>query len=431
VKHLLKLIFVVALVVSVVGVSLPANAQATAVSVWFHSGQGAERDALTKILDAYNASQTTYKAEAIQLPEGDFNNQVNAAAVAGNLPCLLDFDGPNVYNYAWAGYLIPLDDYVAKAAGLKDDLLPSIVDQGTYQGKLWSIGTFDSGLAIWGNRELLEKAGVRIPTSVDDAWTLDEFNKALEALKAVVPADGYPLDLKMNYGAGEWFTYGFSPIVQSFGGDLIDRQEFKQSDGVINGEAAVKAMTFFQGLFTNGYTSATPKDDNVFAEGKAALSYVGHWVFPQYSQALGDKLVLLPMPKFGEKAVTGTGSWNWGITASCQVKDGAWDLLTYLLKADNVKAFADASGAVPALKSVLAADDRYQPGGVLHIYNLQLSGGVGLPRPQTPAYPVITKAFATAVDEIAKGGEVQAALDKAADTIDKDIEDNNGYAPKN
>jgi maltose-binding protein MalE len=43
---------------------------------------------------------------------------------------------------------------------------------------------------------------------------------------------------------------------------------------------------------------------------------------------------------------------------------------------------------------------------------------------------VITKAFATAVDEIAKGGDVQTALDKAADTIDKDIKDNNGYAPK-
>jgi multiple sugar transport system substrate-binding protein len=427
-KRGLKLLLTLVLLsVALTGVTARAQS-AQAVSVWFHSGQGAERDALTKIIDAYNASQTKYKAEAKQLGEGDYNNQVNAAAVSKNLPCLLDFDGPNVYNYAWAGYLVPLDSYVS--ADLKADLLPSIVEQGTYQGKLWSIGTFDSGLAMWGNKELLDKAKVRIPTKIEDAWTLEEFNKALEALKAVVPADGYPLDLKMNYGAGEWFTYGFSPILQSFGGDLIDRKDFSKSDGVINGDAAVKALTWFQDLFKKGYTSATPKDDLVFASGKAALSYVGHWTFPDYSKALADKLVLIPMPKFGAKAVTGTGSWNWGITESCTVKDGAWDLLSYMLKADNVKAFADASGAVPALTSVLKADKRYAEGGILNIYNQQLSGGVGLPRPQTPAYPVITKAFATAVDEIAKGGDVQTALDKAADTIDKDIKDNNGYAPK-
>ncbi|MFN7208986.1 MAG: ABC transporter substrate-binding protein, partial [Aggregatilineales bacterium] len=367
-RKVLVLFSALALVLSVFATSGALAQSPTVVTVWFHSGQGAERDALTAILNSYNASQSVYRAEATQLPEGSYNDQVNAAAVANALPCLLDFDGPNVYNYAWAGYLIPLDDYLAQEPELAADIIPSIIQQGTYQGKLWSIGTFDSGLAIWGNRAMLEAANVRIPTSIEEAWTLDEFNAALEALRAVVPPDGYPLDLKMNYGAGEWFTYGFSPIVQSFGGDLIDRSDFQSADGVINGEAAVAAMTWFQSLFKNGLTSATPKDDNVFKDGKAALSYVGHWVYPEYLEALGDNLVLIPMPKFGERAVTGMGSWNWGITSNCNVKDGAWDLLKFLLRAENVKAFADASGAVPALRSVLEADERYAEGGPLHIY---------------------------------------------------------------
>ncbi len=242
-RNVLVLFSALALIFSVFGAGGALAQSPTVVTVWFHSGQGAERDALTAILDSYNASQSVYRAEATQLPEGSYNDQVNAAAVANALPCLLDFDGPNVYNYAWAGYLIPLDDYLAQEPELAADIIPSIIQQGTYQGKLWSIGTFDSGLAIWGNRKMLEAAGVRIPTSIEEAWTLDEFNAALEALRAVVPPDGYPLDLKMNYGAGEWFTYGFSPIVQSFGGDLIDRTTFLSSDGVINGEAAVAAMT--------------------------------------------------------------------------------------------------------------------------------------------------------------------------------------------
>jgi multiple sugar transport system substrate-binding protein len=406
----------------------PALAQSpTPVSVWFHSGQGAERDALTSIIDAYNASQTTYVAEPEQLPEGSYNDQVNAAALAGNLPCLLDFDGPNMYNYAWAGYLIPLDSYISDE--LRADLLPSIIGQGTYQDQLWSIGTFDSGLALWGNRALLEQAGVSIPTSIEDAWTREQFDAALEALRAVVPADGYPLDLKMNYGVGEWFTYGFSPILQSFGADLINRADYQASDGTINGEAAVEAMTWFQSLFTNGYTSATPKDDNVFIDGLAALSYVGHWVYPQYSEALGENLALIPMPNFGGTAVTGMGSWNWGITSTCASPEGAWDLLSYMLRPENVEAFGNASGAVPALQSVLSTSELYSEGGPLNIYFQQLLGGVAVPRPQTPAYPVITRAFAQAVDEISKGGDVQTALDTAADTIDQDLEANNFYAP--
>ena len=140
---------------------------------------------------------------------------MQAAAVSNQLPDLLDFDGPNLYNYAWAGHLIPLDEFVTDE--LRNDLLPSILAQGEYNGNLYAIGTFDSGLSIWANKAYLEKAGVRIPNGVGDEWDQDEFLDALKKLQAL-PEVEYAIDLKMNYGAGEWFTYGFSPIVQSFGG---------------------------------------------------------------------------------------------------------------------------------------------------------------------------------------------------------------------
>ena len=52
------------------------------------------------------------------------------------------------------------------------------------------------------------------PKGVDDAWTLAEFEDALAKLQAP-PGIKYALDVKLNYGQGEWFTYGFSPQVQS------------------------------------------------------------------------------------------------------------------------------------------------------------------------------------------------------------------------
>ena len=402
------------------------EAEKVTIKVWFHSGKGEERDVLDAQVEDFNAMQDEVEVEAVRLPEGSFNEQVSAAALAGDLPDLLDFDGPFLYNYAWAGHLIPLDPYVSDE--LKADFLPSIIDQGTYGGKLYSLGTFDSGLAIWGNKAYLEKAGVRIPTSIDDAWTLDEFNDALEKLQALDEVE-YAIDFKMDYGQGEWYTYGFSPIIQSWGADLIDRGAYQSADGVLNSPEAVEAMEWFQSLFADGYANVKPAGDDAFygEDKSAALAFVGHWMWTPHSEGLGDDLILLPMPKFGDKAVTGMGSWNWGITSQSEHPEAAWKFLEYLIDPDQILRMTNANGAVPARKSALAKSELFGEGGPLNIFVQQLEGGVAIPRPITPAYPTITEAFAEAVQNIVTGADVQAELDKAVKKIDLDIEDNQGY----
>ncbi len=395
------------------------------VEVWFHSGKGEEREVLDAQVKDFNAMQDDVQIEAVQLPEGSYNDQVNSAALAGDLPCLLDFDGPFLYNYAWSGYLRPIDEFVS--ADLKSDFLPSIINQGTYAGKLYSLGTFDSGLAIWGNKKYLDEAGVRIPTGIEDAWTKEEFVDALAKLQALDEVD-YAIDFKMNYGAGEWFTYGLSPLMQSFGGDLIDRSDYQSAEGVLNGPEAVAGMKFFQSLFEDGYAVAEPAgDDDFYGKQTTALSWVGHWMWGPHSENLGEDLVLIPVPKLGDHAVTGMGSWNWGITNSCEHPDAAWKFLQYLVEPEEILRMTDANGAVPARKSAIAQSELFGEGGLLNIFVQQLEGGVALERPVTPAYPVITAAYAEAVNNIVAGADVQEELDKAVEKIDQDIEDNQGY----
>jgi multiple sugar transport system substrate-binding protein len=401
-------------------------AQEATIKVWHHSGQGGEREAMAATVKSFNDANNGVNVELVTLPEGSFNDQVNAAALADKLPCVLDFDGPNTYNYAWTGKLVPMDKYID--AETKANILPSIISQGTYNGKLYSLGQFDSGLAIWGNKALLSKAGVRIPTNIKTRWTRSEFDGALRKLKASGLA--FPLDMKFNYGVGEWFTYGFSPILQSFGGDLIDRNGYQKADGTINGSASVKAMTYLQGLVKKGYINTKPAGDTDFVEKKAALSYVGHWTYNDYKKAIGDDLVLLPMPRFGVRTATGSGSWNFGITSDCKNQDGAAKFVKFLMSDSEVARAATASGAVPATKSVLNKDARYAAGGPLSIFVEQLEGGVAVVRPVTPAYPTITAAFAEAMNNIVAGGNVKAELDKAAKKIDQNISDNKGYPNK-
>jgi len=404
----------------------PEASEPVTIDVWFHSGKGEEREVLDAQVTTFNETNDAVQINAIILPEGSYNDQVSAAALAGDLPCLLDFDGPFLYNYAWSGYLIPLDDYVSQE--VKDDFLPSIIDQGTYGGKLYSLGTFDSGLSIWANKSYLEEAGVRIPTSIDDPWTMEEFMSALEALEALDQVE-YPLDLKLNYGAGdEWNTYAFSPIIQSFGGDLIDRSDYQTAQGFVNGPEAVEAMEWFQSLFEDGYVNPSPAgDDSFYGTKTAALSYVGHWMYGPHTEGLGEDAILVPMPIFGEKAVTGSGSWNWGITSSCENPDAAYEFLSFLTTPEEILHMTNANGAVPARTSAIEQSELYAEGGLLNLFVQQLQGGVAVPRPQTPAYPTITNAFKTAVWNIIAGADVQAELDIVAETIDQDIADNDGY----
>lgn len=400
-----------------------AQAQ-TAVSMWVHAGPGPEREAYVASAKAFNDAHKDVKIELVTLPEGSYSDQVNAAALAKKLPCVLDFDGPNVYNYAWTKKIIPLDGFPF-AKDIKPQLLPTLLRQGTYNGKLYSVGQFDSGLAIWGNKKTLTAAGVRIPKGIDDAWTLVEFEDTMKKLKAAGVA--FPLDMKFNYGIGEWVSYGFSPILQSFGGDLLNRKDYKSAQGTLNGPQSVKALQTLQGWIKQGYVNPATKNDGDFVQGKSALSWVGHWVYNDYKKALGDDLVLIPMPKLGAKAATGAGSWNFGLSSDCKAPEAAAKVLAHLMSKDEILRVTEGNGAVPATTSAQASSKNYAANGPLRLYVEQLNKGIAVVRPETPAYPAITSAFSEAMNNIFGGADVQKELDKAVKKIDQNIEDNKGY----
>ena len=82
------------------------------LTMWTHNaGNKAELAAIRTIVTDYNASQTKYKVEVQAFPQDSYNQSVVAAAASKKLPCILDIDGPNVPNWAWAGYLAPLDGH--------------------------------------------------------------------------------------------------------------------------------------------------------------------------------------------------------------------------------------------------------------------------------------------------------------------------------
>ena len=280
----------------------------TYITAWFHDGGtvSAEAETLRGQVDAFNAAQRDVQVKLITLPVGDYGRQVTVAATHGDLPDVLDFDGPNLYNYAWSGKLKPIDSCVS--TGLREDLLPSVLQQGTYAGRLWGMGTFDSGLGLYVRPSILARAGIRIPTGPGDAWNVDEFTSVLQRLRQA--GFSQPLDLQLNEPNPEWYTYGFAPAVWSAGGDLIDRATYRTVDGFLNGPPAVHALTILRKWYSEGYVDPNTNGDG-FEEGRSPISWIGHWFYDRYAKVFPGDVEVVPLPNFGEGTATASGSWQW------------------------------------------------------------------------------------------------------------------------
>jgi multiple sugar transport system substrate-binding protein len=396
----------------------------TELSMWYHgAGNDVENGILNMIVSDFNASQSDWKVEVQKFPQIAYNDSVVAGALAGNLPDILDVDGPVMPNWAWSGYLQPLKIDESKIA----EFLPGT--KGIYNGQLYSIGLWDAAVAMVTRKSYLEELGLRTPT-LEEPWTKDEFMAALEAAKASGKFE-YAFDPGMAW-TGEWYPYAFSPFLQSFGGDLIDRTTYATAEGFLNGEPAIEFGNWWQSLFTEGYSPLTqdPADrDSGFNAGKYALSWNGNWAALN-SLAAFDDAIFLPSPDFGHGPKIGAASWQFGVSATSEHPDGAAAFIEFALQDKYLTQFSDGIGLIPPTPASAAASINYKPGGPMEVF-YGLSAGQALVRPVTPGYVVEAKVFEKAVADIANGADVTETLDAAVDEIDADIEKNNGYAPTN
>ena len=343
-----------------------------------------------------------------------------AAALAGNLPCILDVDGPVMPNWAWAGYLAPLP--------IADDAIAGHLDAtiGRWNGDVYSVGLWDAAVALYARKSTLDELGLRTPT-LDNPWSGDEFMAALDAAKASDKYE-YAFDLGMAW-TGEWFPYAFSPFLQSFGGDIVDRSTYASAEGALNGDAAMAFGEWWQSLFTGGYAQANqdPADrDSGFINGKYAFSWNGNWAAAATLDAGVDDVMFLPAPDFGNGSTIGAASWQFGVSSACAHPDGAAAFVEHALQDKYLAAFSDGIGLIPSTKEAAGMTERYAAGGALEVF-FDLSAEQALVRPVSPGYVVQAKIFEKALADIANGADVADTLDAAVDEIDSDIEANSGY----
>lgn len=219
---------------SVAQTSSGSTAGATSIKVWVSSG--AEDDVYRETFDKME-TELGITINDEYYPKDELDSKLQVAPVVGDAPDMIVADYLLIPGYYETGMIQPIDEYISD--DLKSDLLQSVIAESTYDGKMVSTAQFDSGLALWANKSMLEEAGVRIPTSYTDAWTKEEFEDALAKLKA--SGVEYPMYLRQNNPSSLYYTY--MPFVVSFGGDYMNRDTML-TEGALDSEASIAAFDY-------------------------------------------------------------------------------------------------------------------------------------------------------------------------------------------
>lgn len=390
------------------------------MQIWRHQVGIEENLANEAMIARFEEAYPEIPVEEQSIPQGSYPQSVMAAAMAGGLPCILTVDAPMVPSFVWAGHIRPLDPLMP--AGSFADIAPAAL--GRFNGHVYSVGQFDAALALFARRSALEAIDARIP-SIAEPWSRSEFEAVLEALKASGNFKA-PLDLGTREANPNWWTYAFSPFLQSFGGDLIDRSSMQSADGTINGPEALAFAQWFRSLFERGLARRQEPDDQAMLQGRAALLYSGNWRAPDLEEEFGDDLLILPPPDLGKGPVIGGGSWQWAISRDCPQPETAAAFISHVISTDEIAAISEAAGMVPVTEAAAAQTTDFRKGAKWRVF-FDLSRAFARERPVTPAFTTISTSFYRAARDIADGSDPRDTLDDAADDIDRAIADNDGF----
>lgn len=384
--------------------------------IWAHQGQEAEHQALMAVARAFNESRTGRRGrvELSFFPDFQYGEKLAIAAAASDMPSAFELDGPLVARFADARLLEPLDPFISAAE--RADFLPTILEQGTISGTLYTLGAFESAAVLYFDRPLFERAGVEPPPPTR-AYDWPRLLTTCERLKR----HGIePLTLHMNESADEWYTYAFSPVIWSAGGRLIG------SDGVtVRGVLAspenVRSVRNWQLLFERGYAAADPVEPDPFGNGRVAMDWSGHWMLRSHLVRKAERLGIMPLPELGPYPAAPCGSWCWGISSQGEQQALAADWVRWVTSTEHgVVPLIRANAAVPARRSAFADFPEYEqfPHRLLRD---QLEHAAH-PRPRTPFYASLTQHFAAALRDIARGADVGKRLRSAEQQIARVIE---------
>ena len=234
----------------------------------------------------------------------DIYTVVNARIANNDAPDILNID---VFaDYQADDLLLPAKDFVSEETYAK--MYPAFLEQSNIDGTIWAIPDLASARAMYYNKDILDAAGVAVPT------TWEELRAACEAIKAY-DSTIYPWGIDMTTDEGQ---AAFAYYIWNNGSDFTDAS----GNWTLNDPKNVEAIEYAIGLYKDGYTNTDPATEtrynlqDLFGAGKLAMvigpNSIPTYIADNYAKANTPKeeqinFAFAPIPTNGGNASVSAG----------------------------------------------------------------------------------------------------------------------------
>ncbi len=207
----------------------------------------------------------------------DIYTVVNTRISGNSAPDILNID---VFaDYQADDLLLPAEEFVSPETYAK--MYPAFLEQSEIDGTVWAIPDLASARAMYYNVDILEAAGVEVPT------TWDELRDACAKIKAY-DSNIYPWGIDMTTDEGQ---AAFAYYIWNNGGDFTDAE----GNWTLDTPENVEAIEYAISLVKDGYTNSDPANEtrytlqDLFGAGKLAMM-IGPNSIPTYIKEGGSTI---------------------------------------------------------------------------------------------------------------------------------------------
>lgn len=294
--------------------------------------EGNDKPGFIKLVDEFKAAYPDVELEASYMVNSELKKNMQINMLAGNLPDVLVFDSPDFATFAANGYFLDITEYMNEWGEI-GNFYEGPLNSVTYDGKIYGLPWYSNNLAIYYNKEMLEKAGVEPPTTWEE----------VEAAAAKLTKGGV-YGFGMALPKSEVATFQYIPWLYSAGGDMSD----------LSSAAATEALTFVSGLVEKGYMSKEVVNwahgdlEKAFLGKKVAMIEFGSWGLSSLKSAEFEwGVVPMPAKDANGKSITVIGGYDVGISKDCKNLDAALAFLKFIGSKEQGAAYAEAVGCIP------------------------------------------------------------------------------------
>ncbi|HEX5590245.1 MAG TPA: extracellular solute-binding protein [Candidatus Limnocylindrales bacterium] len=246
-----------------------------ALTLWTKEGEAdGSLQYVEALAEAYSVLRPNVTIEVVNKDVETLREDFQNTGLGGDAPELLWTVADHVGPFTAADLILPLDDLIDRAR-----FVEAAANAVTAEDTLWGAPvSFGNQLMLYWNTDLGEAA-----PADSDAW--------VAAAKAATEGDTW--GIVFNQTEPFWLV----PFLGGFGGSVF------AEDGVtptLNTDAMKGALEFLYDLEFTDKVMPSEADydvsDALFKEGKSAYIINGDWVLNAYSEALGDKVGVGPLP---------------------------------------------------------------------------------------------------------------------------------------